>query len=234
MALFIVLWLMNASVAVKRSVSGYFRDPRGYSGKRSAGPANSGEALPVRSDNVAEIRKQIEQALLGMPEFQKIRDNIKFSVTSEGLRIDLLETEQGMFFVSGSPLPTPAGEVAQGSGWRIHRPAQLAGRRRSHGCKTVPKLNRRRGLQQLGTGRGPGQCSTPAHVLFRDPSRPGGGGPRVRRSAALERKRPRRPEESPGVRRSEIHRYSLNSSRSRRVCTRLTGTSVCFLSSIRS
>jgi len=48
MALFIVLWLMNASVAVKRSVSGYFRDPRRYTGKPSAGPAVSGEAL--RSD----------------------------------------------------------------------------------------------------------------------------------------------------------------------------------------
>jgi chemotaxis protein MotB len=31
-------------------------------------------------------------------------------MTGEGLRIDLLETEQGMFFVSGSPAPTPAGE----------------------------------------------------------------------------------------------------------------------------
>jgi len=110
MALFIVLWLMNASVAVKRSVSGYFRDPRRYTGKPSAGPAVSGEALRSDPDNVAAIRKQIEQALQGMPEFQKIRDNIKFSVTSKGLRIDLLETEQGMFFVSGSPLPTPAGE----------------------------------------------------------------------------------------------------------------------------
>jgi chemotaxis protein MotB len=45
-----------------------------------------------------------------MPEFPKVRDHIKFSVTGEGLRIDLLETEQGLFFVTGSPNPTAAGE----------------------------------------------------------------------------------------------------------------------------
>lgn len=31
MALFIVLWLMNASPKVKSSISGYFKDPRGFS-----------------------------------------------------------------------------------------------------------------------------------------------------------------------------------------------------------
>ena len=35
---------------------------------------------------------------------------MKFSVTGEGLRIDMLETEHGMFFVSGSAAPTPAGQ----------------------------------------------------------------------------------------------------------------------------
>jgi flagellar motor protein MotB len=39
MALFIVLWLMSASGKTKESVSGYFRDPRGYTRKLGAGPA---------------------------------------------------------------------------------------------------------------------------------------------------------------------------------------------------
>jgi chemotaxis protein MotB len=110
MALFIVLWLMNSSTKVKSSISGYFRDPRGFTRTLGAGPANSGEGLVVHHDNVDEIRKQLEQALREMPEFQKLRDNVKFSVTGEGLRIDLLENDQGMFFVSGSPAPTAAGE----------------------------------------------------------------------------------------------------------------------------
>ena len=110
MALFIVLWLMNSSTKVRGSVSGYFRDPRGFTRTLGAGPANSGEGLSLRRDDVNDIRRKLEQALRAMPEFGKLRDNVKFSVTGEGLRIDLLENDQGMFFVSGSPAPTTAGE----------------------------------------------------------------------------------------------------------------------------
>ena len=110
MALFIVLWLMTASQKVKASISGYFRDPRGFTRTLGAGPGGPGEGLAVHQDNVAEVRKQLEQALREMPEFSKLGNNVKFSVTGEGLRIDLLENEQGMFFVSGSPAPTDAGK----------------------------------------------------------------------------------------------------------------------------
>jgi len=109
MALFIVLWMMNSTQKLKDSVGGYFRDPRAYTRKLGAGPANSGEGLRIERKTAADIQKQLEQALHQMPEFQKIRDNVKFSVTGEGVRIDLLETEQGMFFVTGSPDPTDAG-----------------------------------------------------------------------------------------------------------------------------
>jgi chemotaxis protein MotB len=110
MALFLVLWMMSASNAVKASVTGYFHDPRGYTQKVGAGPSNSNEGLMVHRDNVADVKRQLQQALERMPEFKTIRENVLFSVTGEGLRIELLETEQGMFFVSGRPAPTPAGE----------------------------------------------------------------------------------------------------------------------------
>jgi chemotaxis protein MotB len=110
MALFIVLWLMNSGDRVKASVAGYFRDPRGFSRSLGAGSSGSGEGLKVHHDNVGEVRRQIELALHGMPEFARIRDNVKFSVSGEGLRIDLLETEQGMFFESGSSTPSASGE----------------------------------------------------------------------------------------------------------------------------
>jgi len=110
MALFIVLWLMNSGDRVKKSVAGYFRDPRGYTQKLGAGPSGSGEGLQVHRENVRDVRGQIEMALRGVPEFGRMRESIKLSVTGEGLRIDLLETEQGMFFVSGSTSPTSAAE----------------------------------------------------------------------------------------------------------------------------
>jgi chemotaxis protein MotB len=110
MALFIVLWLMNSSVKVKQSVQGYFRDPRGYTSRLGAGVANSGEGLAVDRHSVHDIQNRIEQALRQMPDFGQLQKNIAVSVTGDGLRIDLLETEQGMFFVSGNPTPTPTGE----------------------------------------------------------------------------------------------------------------------------
>jgi len=110
MALFIVLWMMNASARVKHSVTGYFRDPIGYTRKLGAGPASAGEGLRVERKTAADLRRQIQQALERMPDFGKLRDQVQFSVTGEGLRIDLLETEQGLFFVTGSAQPTSAGE----------------------------------------------------------------------------------------------------------------------------
>jgi chemotaxis protein MotB len=110
MALFIVLWMMNASGRVKASIQGYFHDPRAYTHKLGAGAANAGEGLPVDHKNMQDIQHQIEQALRKMPDFEVFKKNVVFSVTGEGLRIDLLETEQGMFFVTGNPTPTPAGE----------------------------------------------------------------------------------------------------------------------------
>ena len=69
-----------------------------------------------------------------MPEFGHLRDHVKFSVTGEGLRIDLLESEQGMFFVSGSPAPTAAGQhLLQVLATRNRATAQRHRDRGSHG-----------------------------------------------------------------------------------------------------
>ncbi len=111
MALFIVLWMMSASAKVKSSVGGYFKNPREFARTAaSRALANSAGEAVVPRDNMEDIRKQLEQALTAMPEFSQLRDHVKFSVTAEGLRVDLLENDQGMFFVSGSPEPTPAGQ----------------------------------------------------------------------------------------------------------------------------
>jgi chemotaxis protein MotB len=109
MALFIVLWMMTSSRAVKQSISGYFHDPKGYTRTLGAGPANAGEGLQLHSGDVGQVRRRIEEALRQLPDFQQIREHVELSVTGEGLRIDLLETEQGLFFVTGRPNPTGAG-----------------------------------------------------------------------------------------------------------------------------
>jgi chemotaxis protein MotB len=76
----------------------------------TAAPAAPAKAYGWTTGTYTHLQGQIEQALRQMPEFAAIRKNVVLSVTGEGLRIDLLETEQGLFFVSGNPTPTAAGE----------------------------------------------------------------------------------------------------------------------------
>jgi len=109
MSLFIVLWLMNSSERVKASVGGYFRDPKGYTRTLDAGPGGSDGRLKEERRTLADLQKHLEDAIRKMPEFRKISGSIVMSVTAEGLRIDLLETEKGMFFVTGNDEPTAAG-----------------------------------------------------------------------------------------------------------------------------
>ena len=44
-----------------------------------------------------------------IPAFKDMQNQIKMTMTAEGLRIDLLETKRGLFFDTGNPTPTQAG-----------------------------------------------------------------------------------------------------------------------------
>ncbi|MBZ5608119.1 MAG: OmpA family protein [Acidobacteriia bacterium] len=110
MALFIVLWLVSAGREVREAVSGYFRDPRGHHQLSGTAQAGSGESLAVDRSTVQQLRKKMEQALHDLPDFQRFSKNVQFTVTGEGLRVELMEKEGGMFFSTGSPRPTSDGE----------------------------------------------------------------------------------------------------------------------------
>jgi chemotaxis protein MotB len=110
MALFIVLWLMNSSEQVKQAVAGYFRDPSGQGQWKGSSQAGTGESLALARDDMAQLGEKLEQAMKEIPEFQKMKDQVQITVTGEGLRIELLETENGMFFDSGSSKPSSTGE----------------------------------------------------------------------------------------------------------------------------
>lgn len=53
-----------------------------------------------------KLREKLQQALLTIPKFRNIQDHVEITVTSDGLRIELLETDAGMFFESGRAQPT--------------------------------------------------------------------------------------------------------------------------------
>lgn len=110
MALFIVLWLVSSGKEVRESVSGYFRDPRGHQRLSGSARAGSGEALAVDKTNVNQVRQNLERAMRDLPGFEKFSKYVQFTVTGEGLRIELMEKESGMFFETGSPRPTQNGQ----------------------------------------------------------------------------------------------------------------------------
>jgi chemotaxis protein MotB len=113
MALFIVLWLLNSTREVRDSVSGYFRDPHANQGTARApgsGPAGSGESLSLDHDSVSHLRQKLEQAMHDLKGSEKFAKYVQFTVTGEGLRIELMERDAGMFFETGSAAPTNTGE----------------------------------------------------------------------------------------------------------------------------
>jgi chemotaxis protein MotB len=55
------------------------------------------------------LKDKLEGALGHVPEFDKFRNNVQMTVTGEGLRIELIENEKGMFFESGIAQPSACG-----------------------------------------------------------------------------------------------------------------------------
>jgi chemotaxis protein MotB len=119
MAFFLVLWIVGQSKAVKAGVAGYFREPGVLEFERSTGilpgatvgispegePALQQEgAGPTPADRAALEKKatMIKQMLERQPEFKAMKDQIEIKMTKDGLRVELLEKSDSLFFDSGS------------------------------------------------------------------------------------------------------------------------------------
>lgn len=109
MALFIVLWLMNSNAKVKEAVAGYFRDPAGIGKLAGTDKAGTDKTIEVSKDNMETLKHELEKVIKTLPKFQAMKDQISLTVTNEGLRIELMETQTGMFFEIGSAKATDVG-----------------------------------------------------------------------------------------------------------------------------
>ena len=110
MALFIVLWLMNTSKQIQEAVGGYFRDPTGTSKKVGTNLMGAADNFTLTQNNMDHLKEQLQKAIEHTVHFDKLKDHIEMTVTSEGLRIELLEGKNGTFFEKGVAQPTPDGE----------------------------------------------------------------------------------------------------------------------------
>jgi chemotaxis protein MotB len=114
MALFIVLWLTSQSEKVKQAVAGYFNDP---SGKASLlGTTMAGTGVPVSQVDPAlkQLKDKLEAEIKAKKELEKLSKQIEITITSEGLRIELLETKNGTFYESGSARLSDSGQELLG------------------------------------------------------------------------------------------------------------------------
>ena len=102
MALFIVLWLLNSSKQVQEAVGGYFKDPTGTSRRVGSNMLGAGENFILTRDNMPKLKEQLQQAMQQMADFEKLKNHIEMTVTTEGLRIELSESDRGTFFENGS------------------------------------------------------------------------------------------------------------------------------------
>jgi chemotaxis protein MotB len=109
MSLFIVLWLMNSSPEVQDAVSSYFRSPRGHEKLTGTAQAGSGQSITIDQDSIAKLKQRLQRALQDTPALRKLAPHVQFTVTGEGLRIEIMENFEGVFFENASAQPTGGG-----------------------------------------------------------------------------------------------------------------------------
>lgn len=116
MTLFIVLWIIAHNQNVRSSVAQYFRNPSaaftGSSGvlDGSAGvlPAQGTDNEQGRAAAATEVEKlrvegeNLTRTVAETPGLSRFKEQVQITLTREGLRIELIEQFEGLFFDIGS------------------------------------------------------------------------------------------------------------------------------------
>lgn len=110
MALFIVLWLQGANEGVKKAVGAYFRDPSGKGNLSGSDVGGTGDSMSLSQADMPKLKQMLENALRQAPQLASLKNHVEMTITGEGLRIEMLENESGVFFQSGNSVPTPVAQ----------------------------------------------------------------------------------------------------------------------------
>lgn len=118
MAFFLVMWLVSQDQVIKDNVAGYFNDPVNWGKEGSESILEGGASILDRmtppgspdKESLSALEKagnSLAEALEEIPGFESIKDHIKIEMTSEGLRIQLIEAtgfadDSSYFFDLGS------------------------------------------------------------------------------------------------------------------------------------
>ncbi|MDP2301399.1 MAG: flagellar motor protein MotB [Ignavibacteria bacterium] len=116
MALFIVLWVLGQDEKVIQSVAGYFKDPIGFStqGKNILPGQGQGPKFNIIDEQQEQIeraneverleamKQQIVDELSKNPDLGNLLDQLKIEMVEEGLRIEMMESKEDIFFEIGT------------------------------------------------------------------------------------------------------------------------------------
>jgi chemotaxis protein MotB len=122
MAFFMVMWLVNQDPSVKKAIAGYFKDPgvfaqqrsisvnmggrpgveAGQSVQRAPQRASSDDSVRSEQRTLAKTVEGIRTAMESMRDVAELKDQIEFTMSSEGLRVELVDKPGSSFFGSGS------------------------------------------------------------------------------------------------------------------------------------
>ena len=131
MAFFLVMWIVGLSKPMKQAIAAYFRDPSGFMKTSHGGvspisdnsekvrdtgkpgpiiPRDGGaNILPGNEALLSALHAQfrlvqsaIKNDLEKNPEFKDLRDSVDIQLTDEGLRVELEEKTNSLFFDTGS------------------------------------------------------------------------------------------------------------------------------------
>ena len=103
MALFMVLWLVStADTSLKQGIADYFRQPPGvFDILAPAGPLTH-ERKDSFLEPLKELQERLTQELEAIDEDGDLQNQVRISITPEGLLIDVLDSDKRAFFASGS------------------------------------------------------------------------------------------------------------------------------------
>jgi chemotaxis protein MotB len=111
MALFMVLWLVSqADTKLKQAIANYFKAPGAFNtlqGGILEGPKKvSKEPTPLTSKDEEQMLYStaalLQKVFLNRPEFTQYKDQVKISITEEGLEIQFIDKAERVSFNSGS------------------------------------------------------------------------------------------------------------------------------------
>ena len=86
-----------------------FQGSVGASKKVGTNLVGSGENFSLSKDNMPKLKEELQKSIRQMKDFEKLKNQIEITITAQGLRIELLESDTGTFFNSGRPNPTDKG-----------------------------------------------------------------------------------------------------------------------------